>query len=165
MQGSVYQLKLTDHDDGNPHPHVVVLTFSGNRDCIVVPAYSTDGFKINEYIEVAEAGGLRHEQIVVELDNAQHVDFTAFFPAKEAYWCVARFRRLSQTSVQQGKLIGTMRPEGMLKIAEALLSMTDVDPGDLSKNAIKSLRNLIKALKPPASAAADAAAPEPPARQ
>jgi len=40
LQGSVYQLVLSDRDDGNPHPHVVVITFSGNRDCIVVPAYS-----------------------------------------------------------------------------------------------------------------------------
>ena len=51
MQGSVYLVALDDRDGGEQHPHVVLLTFSGNRDCIAVAAYSPDGYKINEFID------------------------------------------------------------------------------------------------------------------
>ena len=146
MQGSVYQLAISDEDQGSPHPHVVVLTFSGNRDCIVVPAYSCDGFKINEYLDAMRQRGLRDDQIYVKLDNAQEIDFTCYFPAKEAIWCAARFRRLSQSAVEQGKRIGQMKESGLVRIATCLLSLSDTDSQDLSKNAIKSLRNLVKIL-------------------
>lgn len=147
MRGSVYQLSLTGLDGNNRHPHVVVLTFSGNRDCIVVPAYSADGFMIHEYLAAAKRDGLREDQLFVQLDNAQHIDFICFFPPKEAIWCMARFRRLSQKAVQQGKLIGQMKPAGLLLIVRGLVSLAETDPGDLSPNAIKALRNLIKQLE------------------
>jgi hypothetical protein len=147
LQGSVYQLALSDVDDGNPHPHVVVITFSGNRDCIVVPAYSVDGFKINEYIGLARQDGLEDDQIFVQLDNAQYIDFTCHFPAKEAFWCTARYRRLSQHAVQQGKRIGQMKPAGMHEIAKRLIALAETDPRGLSRNAVKALRNLVKVLE------------------
>jgi hypothetical protein len=147
MQGSVYQLALTDHDEGKPHPHVVVLTFTGNRDCIVVPAYSREGFKINEFVELSRKDGLSDGQIFVELDNAKVIDFTSFFPAKEAYWCTARFRRMSQKAVLSGTRIGQMNEDGLLAISKSLLSLTEGDGTvDLSPSAIKSLRNLVKGL-------------------
>jgi hypothetical protein len=36
MQGNVYQI-VSHRYGGQPHLYVVVLEFSGNRDCIVVP--------------------------------------------------------------------------------------------------------------------------------
>lgn len=39
MQGSVYQI-VSERYGGQPHLYVVVLEFSGNQDCIVVPAFS-----------------------------------------------------------------------------------------------------------------------------
>jgi hypothetical protein len=155
MQGFVYQLSLTDQDQGTPHPHVVVLTFSGNRDCIVVPAYSPEGFMVNEFIEAARKTGLREDQIFVRLDNAKQIEFTCFFTAKEAIWCTARFRRLSQKAVMQGKLIGQMRDEGLLQIARHLLALAEVDPRDLSPNAVKALRNLVRALSERISSASN----------
>lgn len=146
MQGSVYQLSLTDQDGAYPHPHVVVLTFSGNRDCIIVPAYSPDGFKINEYIGLCKKEGLSEDQIFVRLDNAKCIDFTAFFPPKEALWCLKRFRRVSQKAVQQGKRIGQMKSAGLLEIANRLLTLAETEPDALSASAVKSLRNLVKGL-------------------
>jgi hypothetical protein len=125
---------------------VVVITFSGNRDCIVVPAYSVDGFKINEYIALAREEGLEDDQIFVQLDNAQYIDFTCHFPAKEAFWCTARFRRLSQHAVQHGKRIGQMKPAGM-RHATRLIALAETDARALSKNAVKALRNLVKVLE------------------
>jgi len=146
MQGSVYRLSLTGVDDDIAHPHVVVLTFSGNRDCIVIPAYSDGGFKIKEYVDACKQAGRPDEHIYVRLDNSKHIDFTSPFSAKVAIWCVARFRRLSQKSVQQGKRIGQMKPDGLLQIARCLLALAEKDTDELSKSAIKSLRNLIKGL-------------------
>lgn len=145
LQGAVYKLTLSDHDSGNPHPHVVVLTFSGNRDCIVVPAYSIDGFKINEFIDSAR-GALRDDQIYIQFNNAEVIDFATFFPPKEAIWCVARHRRLSQKAVSQGDFLGNMKPAGLLAIASRLLSLAESDPRDLSPKAVKSLRNLVRDL-------------------
>jgi hypothetical protein len=42
MQGNVYQIAAPRHGN-QPHLHVVVLEFSGNKDCIVVPAFSAAG--------------------------------------------------------------------------------------------------------------------------
>lgn len=149
MQGSVYQLSLTDQDGGLPHPHVVVLTFSGNRDCIIVPAYSPDGFKIKEYIGLCKKEGLSEDQIFVRLDNAKCIDFTAFFPPKEALWCIGRFRRVSQKAVQQGTRVGQMKSAGLLEIATRLLALAEAESDALSVSAVKSLRNLVKGLTPP----------------
>ena len=146
MQGSVFHLALTNQDDGKHHPHVVVLTFVGNRDCIVVPAYSADGFKVAEYIKAAKQDGLRDDQIFVQLDNAQDIDFSANFTPREAIWCVGRHRRLSQSAVLQGHRLGQMKASGLRKICESLLSLCETDPRSLSKHAIKDLRNLLASL-------------------
>ena len=146
MQGSVYHLALTDKDQGLPHPHVVVLTFSGNRDCLVVPAYSADGFMINEYIDAQRARGREESHLYVKLDNAEEIDFVQPFPAKEAIWCVARMRRVSQTVVSKSTRIGQMKAPGLLKIASSLLAFSEIDPRDFSKSSTKALRNLVQIL-------------------
>lgn len=151
MQGSVFQLAVSSQDDGLPHPHVVILTFSGNRDCIVIPAYSCDGTKVVEYIASMKSSGYREDQIFVRLDNSKYVDFQGTFPAKEAFWCASRFRRLAQKTVHAGKFIGTMSPAGMLLVARCLLNSAPDNP-DLSPAAVKSLRKLVETLEAEASA-------------
>src|ERR1700730_11402995 len=110
MQGGVYNFPLSDVDDGKPHLHVVVLTFSGNRDCIVVPAYSVDGPAINDFIQSCLKSGLREDQIYVRLNNANCINFPSDFTAKEAFWCVARPRRVSQKTVLASRFIDNMNP-------------------------------------------------------
>lgn len=101
---------------------------------------------INQYIEQARRSGLSDNQIFVKLDNAQSIDFTAHFSGKEAYWCIARHRRLSQTTLAQGVRIGQMKPQSMREIASSLLSYAEIRSQALSPNAIKSLRHLVKSL-------------------
>jgi hypothetical protein len=148
MQGSVHKLTLADQDSGQPHLYVVILAFSGNRDCIVVPAYSAEGFKINEYLNASRKAGMPDDKLFVKLDNAAHIDFTCYFPPKEAVWCTARHRRISQHLRLPSNRIGQMKASGIIPIVEALLALADSDDnGDLSKNAIRQLHNFQRVLK------------------
>jgi len=149
MQGSVYHLSLTNEDDGLPHPHVVVLTFSGNRDCIVVPAYSKDGYAIQQKIDYDKKSGLAESSIFVLLDNAIDVDFISPFPGKEAVWCATKSRRLSQKTVAASKRLGQMKLAAFLRVAKTLLEWGETGKSDLSPSAIKILKNLIKNLATP----------------
>lgn len=144
MQGCVYQLQLAECDGGEAHPHVVVLTFSGNKDCIVVPAYSKEGFKVNEYIEAMKKLGYRDGQIFVELDNAVHVKCVGPNSGKVALWLPSPLRRVAQSVVKRSKLIGQMDDGGLHAIVECILSATNLI--DLSPSAMKQLRHLSAAL-------------------
>ena len=148
MQGRVYHLALNDVDGGKPHLHVVVLAFSGNRDCIVVPAYSVDGPTINDFITSCLKSGMREDQIYVRLDNSQCIKFPSDFPAKEAYWCVARPRRVAQKTVLASRFIDEMSAPAMLLIVSRLLASLQGNSFglSLSPNATKSLRNYAKSL-------------------
>ncbi|HEX4795292.1 MAG TPA: hypothetical protein VH370_15965 [Humisphaera sp.] len=147
MQGGVYHLALSDVDEDKPHLHLVVLTFSGNRDCIVVPAYSTDGPAVNDFIQTCLKSGMREDEIYARLDNAKYLTFPSGFPAKEAYWCISRPRRVAQSTVLSGRFLGTMKPQGVLQIVSRLLaSLQSHSPSLLSPKAVKSLRNYAKSL-------------------
>ena len=90
MEGEVYQPALDGVDDGLSHLYVVVLTIGGDRECLVVPAYSCDGHKVNEWIAYCRSLGQPDGQIFVQLDNGVAIDFAGPFPPKEAYWCAGR---------------------------------------------------------------------------
>jgi hypothetical protein len=148
MQGSVYYLSLNDADDAKAHLHVVILGFSGNKDCIVVPAYSVDGPAINDFIEACRKRGMPDREIYVKLDNSKYINFPPGFPPKEAYWCTSRSRRLPQRLVLSSRFINKMEPRGLLLIASGLLETATHHPMEiaLSPNAVKSLRNYVKVL-------------------
>jgi hypothetical protein len=149
MQGSVYLLSLSNIDDGKKHPYLVVIAFSGNRDCIVIPAYSADGPAVNDFISRCRSSGMRDDHIVVRMDNGQHIEsLPSDLPGKEAYWCIAKPHRLPQRMVLAGRYIGTMRPMGMLMIVSAILdALKDENFRVLmSPNAVKTLKNYHKQL-------------------
>jgi hypothetical protein len=140
MQGSVYQ--ITSYRYGNqPHLYVVVLEFSGNQDCIVVPAFGAEGHKVNEVIQARLDEGNRLDQIVVTLDNAAHVRFVAPHTGKLAHWLVSDPDRLPIAEVPRHTLVGTMDQEGLRRIAEGLLNFAATSVR-FSQAVLKKLRKL-----------------------
>jgi hypothetical protein len=91
---------------------------------------------------------MREEQVYVRLDNSLYINFPSDFPAKEAYWCVARPRRVAQKTVLTSRFIDNMKPQGLLLIVSSLLaSLQDHSLGVLlSPNAVKGLRSYAKRL-------------------
>lgn len=142
MQGSIYQ--ITDTRYGNlPHLYVVLLEFTGNKDCIVVPAFSADGHMVNEAIQSRLDQGYRLDQIAVTLDNAQHVRFQTTHTGKLAHWLVSDFDRLQITDVQGNLLLGTMDDDGLKQIAAGLLGYAEPE-SRLSAAVIRKLRQLTR---------------------
>jgi hypothetical protein len=125
-----------------------LLTFSGNRDCLAVAAYSADGHKINEFINAWRRRGLVDSQIFTVMDNSESIDVVNYIPPKkDAIWCTAGQRRVSQRGILAGKRIGQMKPAALLKIAQQLLGLAESGHfPELSANAVKMLRNLVKNL-------------------
>ncbi len=147
MQGAVYEFALGGLDDGLRHPHVVVLLIGGDRECLVVPAYSAGGHRVAEHIALRRRLGDPDDRIFVRLDNGQAIDFAGPFDAKEAFWCGGRFRRLAQSSVRQGRHLGQMRPGPLLQVAECVLSHARANPHELSKNAVRNLQATVDAMQ------------------
>lgn len=145
MQGWVYKLQLAEYDGGEHHPHVVVLEFSGNRDCIVVPCYSRDGFKVQEYITAMRELGHSDPEIFVELDNSVRVRTVGLNTGKFAYWCPSPIRRVSLSVINQAKMIGEMDDTGLLAIVNCMIAAGPLL--NLSKSAKKQLAGLAGALK------------------
>jgi hypothetical protein len=140
MTGQVYQISTGSYG-GQPHLYVVVLEFSGNKDCIIVPAFSADGFKVNQVIQARLAAGNRIDQIAVLLDNAKHISFTSSHSGKEAYWLVSDADRIALNAVQAQRLVGTMDDAGIKAIAEGLLNFAP-NTMRFSAAVLKKLRKL-----------------------
>ena len=121
MRGHVYQ--FADVRYGNrPHLYAVVVEFSGNRDCIVVPAFSADGVAVNSVIQSRLDEGYRLDEVAVTLDNAAHVQFVGTHTGKVAHWLVSDADRLPQTFVDGSVAIGTMDDAGLKALAVGLLA-------------------------------------------
>lgn len=144
MQGEVYQVARSGVDDDLPHPHVVVIEFDGSRDSLVVPAYSAEGFAVERTIEAARALGYPPEQVMVELDNALHIQATGSFTGRRAWWLTWRAFRISQVELQRHRKVGVMDRDGLRLIATALLELARVKPERFSGPTIRRLRQLIK---------------------
>ena len=147
MVGAVYELTLSAEDGGLPHPHVIVLPIGGDRECLVVPAYSCDGHQVNAHIDLRRRLGDPDRCIFVELNNAQVIDAVGLFTGKQAYWCGSRARRLPQAWVGQQRLIGQMQPGPLLQVAECVLAFVQAHPSELAKNARRNLQAAINALR------------------
>ena len=145
--GAVYELALSDVDDGLPHPHGVVLPIGGDRECLAVPAYSCDGHQVNAYIGLRRRLGDPDGRIFVPLDNAQAIDAVGLFAGKQAFWCGSRVRRLSQDLFGQRPLIGQMRPDPLLREAECVLAYVQANPHELAKNARRNLQAAVEAMR------------------
>jgi hypothetical protein len=140
VQGHIFQISRAEH--GNlPHPFVVVLEFSGNADCLVVPAFSADGHKVNDIIQARLDEGHRLDQIAVTMDNAQYVQFDTSHTGKLAHWLVADFDRMAISDIRKYPKIGSMNAAGLKLIAAGLLSFAPCTYR-LSKAAQKKLRQL-----------------------
>src|SRR5699024_8271173 len=109
-----------------------VLTFSGNRDCICIPAYSAQGYKVNQTIEVLQQQYAAAHRVHITLDNAAHVQFSSGHTPKRAHWLVAGFRRLPQSFVLSSELIGRMDVAGMKKLCECLLELSELANSPIS---------------------------------
>jgi hypothetical protein len=140
MQGSVYQI-VGERYGGQPHLYVVVLEFSGNQDCIVVPAFSADGYAVNEVIKARLDEGSRIDEIVVTLDNATYIQFTTHHTGKVAHWLVSDADRLLIADIKSYTLVGTMRPAGLQTIANGLLNFAP-NTSRFSAAVLKKLRKL-----------------------
>jgi hypothetical protein len=121
MQGHVYQIAASRHGN-QPHLNVVVLEFSGNQDCIVVPAFSADGHAVNEVIQGWLDQGYRIDQIAVTMDNASHIQFVTRHTGKLAHWLVSDPDRLPLAEVRTYTFLGTMDEAGLKAIATGLLN-------------------------------------------
>ena len=140
MQGSVYQI-ASERYGGQPHLYVVVLEFSGNQDCIVVPAFSADGFMVNEVIQARLDEGSRIDEIVVTLDNATCIHFTGHHTGKAAHWLVSDADRLLIRDVMSYTFLGTMNPAGLQAIVIGLLNFAP-NSSRFSAAVLKRLRKL-----------------------
>jgi hypothetical protein len=140
MQGNVYQIASPKYAN-QPHLYVVVLEFSGNKDCIVVPAFSAEGHKVNEVIQARLEQGDRLDQITVTLDNGAHIQFTGHHTGKLAHWLVSDADRLPIAEVEAHSLIGRMDEAGLKLIASGLLSFAATSVR-FSRVVIKKLRQL-----------------------
>lgn len=120
--------------------NVVVLEISGSRECLVVPAFDIDGFEVNEFIAAQEKLGCRSDQIFVELDNSQHVDFESGYSGKKAYWLVSRYTRLAAKVVKNSKRIGTMDAAGFSQIVTGIIQFAETHPERFSNSILKKLR-------------------------
>ena len=142
MQGSIYQIAEARYGN-QPHLYVVVLEFTGNKDCIVVPAFSAEGHMVNEAIRARLDQGYRLDQIAVTLDNARHVTFQSTHTGKPAHWLVADFDRLQIADVRSNTLLGKMDEDGLKLVAAALLGYAEPE-GRLSAAAVRKLRQLTR---------------------
>jgi len=140
MQGNVYQI-ISQRYGGQPHLYVVVLEFSGNQDCIVVPAFSADGHKVNEVIQARLDEGNRIDQIVVTLDNAQYIQFVSQHTGKIAHWLVSDADRLPLAELAGYALVGVMQHDGLRELAKGLLNFAP-NSTRFSSAAVKKLRKL-----------------------
>lgn len=141
MQGSVYQISSCRYGN-QPHLYVVVLAFSGNQDCIVVPAFSAEGHMVNEVIESRLVEGFQMHQIAVTLDNAKYIRFVSQHTGKLAHWLISDADRLLLSNVSAETLVGKMSPEGLQQIAAGLLSFAP-STSRFSNNVLKKLRQLV----------------------
>jgi hypothetical protein len=141
MQGRVYQITSTRYGN-QPHLYVVVLEFSGNKDCLVVPAFSDDGFMVNSVIKARTAEGYRLDQIVVTLDNSQHIQFVTQHTGKQAHWLVSDVDRLPVSEVTANPFLGTMDATGLRQLAAGLLEFAKTTDR-FSNTVLKKLRQLI----------------------
>ena len=140
MQGNVYQI-ASHRYGGQPHLYVVVLEFTGNQDCIVVPAFSADGHMVNEVIQARLDEGNRIDEIVVTLDNARYIQFIGHHTGKIAYWLVSDADRLSLKDVTGHALLGTMLPDGLQELAKGLLNYAP-NSTRFSSATLKKLRKM-----------------------
>ena len=152
MHGCVYQLVKKGHYDNKPHLHVVVLEMLGSNECLVVPAFSDDKFKINELIEALKRQGYREDQICVPMNNAAHIEFLRGFSGKNAFWLTRQNYRLSIREINSAKKVGTMDDAGIVSIAKGILTCAETNPHLYSKNVIKQLNRICSSLTPPAVA-------------
>ncbi len=142
MQGRVYQVVRPGKDDGQPHPHVVVVEISGSRECLVVPAYGKEGFKVQEFIDAEVKLGYPQDQVYIELDNARHVTFVPPFTGKPAFWLTAKVFRMSVRDFGACAHIGNMDPSGLSLIAGALLRLAESKPERFSAPLCKKLKQV-----------------------
>ena len=142
MQGRIYRVKLVGEYDELHHPFVVVLEFSGSRDCLVVPAFDAEGYKVNDSVAAFVASGYPPDTIFVELDNARFVSFRSAHTGKTAKWMVARYTRLSISVLNACECIGTMNAEGLSDIANGLLRLAGSRPQRFSPSALKKLKQI-----------------------
>ncbi len=141
MQGHVYQMVSSNYGN-QPHLYVVVLEFTGNKDCIVVPAFSADGFMVNQIIQARLDQGARLDEIVVTVDNSSCIQFSGHHTGKIAHWLVSDADRLLISDVQGAKFIGTMDSAALGAIAAGLLNFAP-NVTRFSPNVVKKLRKLI----------------------
>lgn len=142
MQGNVYRIAQDKHG-GRPHFHVVILEFPGNKDCLVVPAFSEDGYKVNEVIQGRVEEGWRLDQIVVTLDNGKCIEFTSGHSGWTAHWLVSDPDRFALDELATFELVGQMNLDGMQRIAGGMHAFGEADTaGRFSSAVMKKLRHL-----------------------
>jgi hypothetical protein len=142
MQGHVYQIAAGRHGN-QPHLNVVVLEFSGSKDCIVVPAFSVEGHKVNEVIQARLDEGYRIDQVAVTMDNSAHIKFVTAHTGREAHWLVSDPDRLPLSEVRTYRFLGTMDEAGLKQIAAGMLNFA-LTTTRFSPAVIKKLRQLAR---------------------
>jgi len=140
MQGKVFQIASPRYGN-QPHLYVVVLEFSGNQDCIVVPAFSAEGYMVNRVIQARLDEGYRIDQVAVELDNVLHVRFVTQHSGKLAHWLVSDADRIPLSGLSAHVHVGAMDQDGLIAIARGLLNFAGTTER-FSATVLKRLRKL-----------------------
>lgn len=144
MQGSVFRIRIQSETQNEPHPHVVVIDFSEDKDCLVVPAFSSGRPWIEKYLDALSKQGLERDQACVEIDNKKHCEFEPGFTPRPAVWLVERFRRISKSKLRRCVRLGKMKDSGMKLIVDGLLDLATACPERFSRVVVKRLKALKK---------------------
>ena len=143
MVGGVYKIPIQGRHNNYPHPHVVILEITGAKECVIVPAFSSEGTELAMYVQALVSMGYSADLVCVELDNAKHVTFTGAMTGKPASWLPERYRRIAMRELNAAEKIGTMDSAGLSKIAEGLVKLAAAKPELFSPALVKRIRRLI----------------------
>lgn len=129
-----------------PHPHVVVIELA--EDCLLVPAYTSGGYEIEEFKRTAFAAlGIREDQGWVEIDNAVHVRFYDGRAGNLATWLVARPDRWTHKELAAFTPIGEMDDAGLLLVVSTLAALMEARPEPFSPHLRKKVKKLAAELR------------------
>jgi hypothetical protein len=143
MTGGVYAIPIQGRDNNYPHPHVIILEITGTKECLLIPAFSSEGVELELYLTAAETLGYRRDEISVEMDNAQFVTFIGGMTGKKACWLLERHRRISVRELLTAKKIGDMNPAGLSLIAKGILQLAQAKSELFSPALLKKIRKLV----------------------
>ncbi|MFI4861228.1 MAG: hypothetical protein ACIAXF_11160 [Phycisphaerales bacterium JB063] len=90
------------------------------------------------------AGGWQRNELIVPINNANHVAYKPGFPANESTdYCLWHQNSVATSTVRVSRQIGEMNAQGVKLIAAGLVRMEIRSPNILSPKNLKKIKALI----------------------